>query len=518
MNIKPDTYTAPTLVKTEKLNPPLEELSLDGLIEHLIFIPTADLPTENEIQKIVADKLNGLGFSKVLHGGKAKICIENKASELTFHDYTEYAKHHADKVLPYKITKSDGFGRKSANIYDLFKYARESSKYDEVVFNPSVVGDFAQSKNLFTGFSFKHKKFEPLLLDEMFFSYEEFEKQVRDENPHAERFFHHLYYNVCDSEDGLFLQVVAWFAQLIQHPEIRSMLALVIYSPDKGSGKSILFDSIIRKVLGKYMFSAHEKDKVFGRFNGHLMNKLLIQCEEMSWGGDRVLSNKLKDMITANTIAIEQKNLNVIEADKYFRMVLVTNEEWAVSASNDERRFIVCNVNPQKKQNTEYFSPFVKNADNMAKAVFNVFSNCDYSEVDLTKGYESKGLVEQKVNSLMPIQEWWLSVIEDGVLPSVRTKGGQGNKHLSGDLEKGVSKIHLHEAYLQYLDDTRHNNSERLTNPRLFGKELAKLAGIHNKTECKISINLFGEDKKRVNGFSFSKASVLMKYFKDKHM
>ncbi|MFA0143749.1 primase-helicase family protein, partial [Vibrio kanaloae] len=94
---------------------------------------------------------------------------------------------------------------------------------------------------------------------------------------------------------------------------------------------------------------------LLGSFNSHLANKLFVTIEEAFWSGSNKDAGKFRTLITDNTMTIEAKGKDAIEVDSYHRYLMCTNNDWAVPAHQQERRFFVLEVSDCKKQDNEYF-------------------------------------------------------------------------------------------------------------------------------------------------------------------
>jgi phage/plasmid-associated DNA primase len=75
----------------------------------------------------------------------------------------------------------------------------------------------------------------------------------------------------------------------------------------QGTGKTVLVD-ILRTIIGPAnTLVTPDKDRILGRFNSAIMNKILLVGEEMLFAGDRATTDKLKHLITGQTIPVEFK-------------------------------------------------------------------------------------------------------------------------------------------------------------------------------------------------------------------
>lgn len=78
-----------------------------------------------------------------------------------------------------------------------------------------------------------------------------------------------------------------------------------------------------------------------GRFNEHLSGKVLVFADESTWGGDPQAADKLKGMITEDTIPIERKFLPLVEEPSALHIVIASNHDWPIAIPKDDRRFMV---------------------------------------------------------------------------------------------------------------------------------------------------------------------------------
>ena len=460
------------LEQTEKIEIPVELMTLDEYIDHLNYLPNHDLPELADSGGVIAAKLSAI-YSKVMLGGKYRFAEETNGCELLFHAPNEFKNLNRDMVIPYMKDEK----RKDINVFDLFEKSRETPKFSSVEFNPAIVGDYGKTKNMFRGYPFDKGIGQVFQLGD---------GTTRDEllaftgaqYPNAVRFIEHIWDNVADDQQQLVIQILAWVADIIQNPEKNPKIALVLQGAEKGTGKTVAAD-IIGSLVGKaHSFKTSNSEQIIGKFNGHLSNKMVVIGEEMSWGGSRNVNNIIKDKITSSVHSVELKGVDIIMMSKYYRLILVTNEEWAVNASSDERRYIFCAVAPHQRQNDEYFAPFFKGTgfcQNMLKDVFQLLANVDYSSVDLSCGVETKGIKNQKIESMKPIEQWWSQCLDDGCITKYVRDVCMSVPH-NFDMEPRVQKGFVHDCYISWLDKYRPANSERITNTTSFGIAFMKLA------------------------------------------
>jgi hypothetical protein len=126
-----------------------------------------------------------------------------------------------------------------------------------------------------------------------------------------------------------------WQADIVQNPTRKPGVA-VVFRGSQGSGKTVGVE-ILRRVLGRAnVLVTPEKDRMLGRFNSAVMNKILLVGEEMLFAGDRVTTDKLKHLITGQTIPVEFKYGDQLEVKSFHRLVLTSNHVQVFQAASEE--------------------------------------------------------------------------------------------------------------------------------------------------------------------------------------
>jgi hypothetical protein len=180
--------------------------------------------------------------------------------------------------------------------------------------------------------------------------------QSENNNEDTSIFWKHIE-NLCGNVDQDTKEWVKdWLADIFQNPIVKSGTALTFRS-DEGTGKGLLFDNLMSKLLGERHLSTC--CAVFGeRFNGDLKNKLLINFDEGSWGNGRNDIGALKKFITDKTFPFEEKGKDRLTLPNFARTVFTSNESW-IMKNDGSRRF--CMLNPIKEDycSKEYFDNLI---------------------------------------------------------------------------------------------------------------------------------------------------------------
>jgi hypothetical protein len=265
---------------------------------------------------------------------------------------------------------------------------------------------------------------------------------------HCGLFLDHIYQNVCGGNVDHYNYVLAWFADIIQDPANLKGVALVLRGL-KGTGKSKVFE-VMRNVIGRHSITVAHGSQLTGRFNAHLVAKLLVVAEESYWSGDKASEGALKTLITARVATIEMKGKDCVEVDAFARVGMVTNNEWAVPASNDERRYAVFDVGEARRGDHAYFAAIdAEMANGGYEALFTLLQRFPLHTVDLRKVPETAGLRKQRERSLEPHDQYVLDLLNGlpvsgkslGETPILFGKEETHKAYIDRSRERG--KIHL---------------------------------------------------------------------------
>lgn len=160
-----------------------------------------------------------------------------------------------------------------------------------------------------------------------------------DASKSCQRIVEHLAV-LCGGDADLIRWVTCWLAYPIQHPGAKMQTALVVHGA-QGTGKSILFEDVMRAIYGPYLdvVGQYELDS---RFTGWASQKLFVVCDEVAAERRNVrVRNRLKMLITGTTIGVEEKNLSRRVEENHMNLVLLSNEDRPVQLEAGDRRYTV---------------------------------------------------------------------------------------------------------------------------------------------------------------------------------
>ena len=228
----------------------------------------------------------------------------------------------------------------------------------------------------------------------------------------------------------------------------------------QGTGKGVFIDHF-GKLFGYHYMTVYRMEQITGRFNGHLKNVLLIHANEAIWGGDKVGEGVLKGLITDPVTPIEYKGKEIINVNNYKRLIVATNEDWAVPMGMDDRRFLVMEVSSERKEDKEYFGTIVEQMeDGGLAALMHDLMAVDLTGFDLRTAPFSRHNFDVKLRGAKPHQQWWYERLCEA----------------DDFWEPDPAKSLLHRSYMDWCKEQK----RRAESAGTFGKSFRKMfPGVH---------------------------------------
>lgn len=272
---------------------------------------------------------------------------------------------------------------------------------------------------------------------------------------------------IAGGDEGHAKYILGWVAQMIQKPQSKVGVGITLRGK-KGSGKSF-FGELIGGLCKPHHRIVSKADHVTGKFNRHLEDTLLLQCDEAYWARNKAAEGALKDLMTNNRITVERKGMDSYSSNNYTRLLFTSNEEWVVPASLDERRFAVFDVSPCQMQNAKYFGDLRRWYDRGgAEHLLHFFKSFDLSSVDVRVAPSTAALDQQKLLSLDTIDQWMLDCISAGEFREQRS---------NGDVFEFGSAEAKHNIYQTYVSSVK-GRFENARKESQFWKHLHEIDGL----------------------------------------
>lgn len=133
--------------------------------------------------------------------------------------------------------------------------------------------------------------------------------------------------------------MLCWLAYPLQHLGAKLRTAIVMHG-DEGAGKNFLFDLWV-SMYGQYGISVGQ-DELEDKFNDWRSSKLAVVGDEVSTRQEMVHNkNRLKALITSETVQINPKNLPRRQEANHMNIVFLSNELAPLALDNSDRRYMV---------------------------------------------------------------------------------------------------------------------------------------------------------------------------------
>lgn len=286
----------------------------------------------------------------------------------------------------------------------------------------------------------------------------------------VDSFLEHIEKNVCLGDEFLTRWVTGYLAHMVQKPWQKPETALV-FKGDEGVGKTIIVKTM-GKFFGPHYLPTSKKRYLTGDFNSHLENKILFVLEEACWAGDKAAESTLKDLITGDTIVIEHKGQEPFTVANCMRVVITSNEPWAIPAGPTNRRFAVFEVSSARIGDRDFFGGIQDGMDAGGhELLLRYLLAFDLKGIDLNKAPATAGLLAQKRLTMGPLQEWY----EDSLL-----QGEIGDTDAGGvSWQEEIECAKLRDSFRRWMPVHARNN--RLPSDRETGTLLLKMCpSIHH--------------------------------------
>lgn len=260
-----------------------------------------------------------------------------------------------------------------------------------------------------------------------------------------------------DEEIGEYL--LNWLAQIIQYPERKTEVCVVLKSIE-GVGKTIILD-MIGQIMGKeYYQSITKMGEALGRFNKILEKKILVNFNETNWGGDKKMAGSFKSIITDKTINIEGKGLEPYTTDNLINCIITTNEDWIAQVSSNDRRFFMVECKEQKLGNDGINKLLKTDLQELANFLY----NRDISDFNPRSFKITEMKEDQIIRNFNSVENFFFNINE----------GDVSIHHLKTDDDDETFTIIKEHLYKCYLENTNGKHDD-IVNIVQFWKKVRKI-------------------------------------------
>lgn len=426
------------LIRMDKATDTQDARELLADIANVRMPKTEEPDDENRI----IDELNQ-EYAVLQIGNMVRILREHQWGGKTFISYLK--KSDFDLLLSNrKFVLNDGKKNKEESWSKIWLQHKDRRQYSGVEFEPN--GGNPQFYNLWRGLA------------------------VTPKQGNCDLYLEHLRENICCGNEEHYNYVIAWIAHAVQKPEERPETAIVLRGK-QGTGKGV-FVNKFGELFGEHYLQISQSRHLVGNFNSHLQNRIVLFADEAFWAGDKKSEGVLKALITEPYLAIEQKNVDVIRIANRIRLIMASNENWVVPASVDDRRFMVLNVSDQHQKDIAYFKKINDQMKNGGQeALLHFLMNYDLSNVDLRQIPQTEALLEQKMQSLDPIYQFWYECLQDS--------------YIGMATNDWMQEVAVDSVYCEYREFVKNLGGTRSKSKSVFGQELRKVCPQVDTTRTK---------------------------------
>lgn len=466
----------------EKLaNDSLKVMTATKVCEYLKFTKTDDLPTLLELEKIAVRIFNKDHHFATVHStpciAVTGMITQFGNGEVRLFKVSNKDVEYGNLTGAYKVPTNNGYTRKEKNLWALWKGSLSRNTYEQgVTFAPDSKPPKGYM-NLWGGWGTDWKQGKKGT------------KQLKAILWHCENV-------LCSGNEDEFNYLMDWCADMIQNPSKAPSVAVVMQGTERGTGKSTLA-YVLSLICGSHCAKVSNQEHFTGKFNSHLSTSILTWVEESFFAGNHEIANRIRDLIDSKQLRVEPKGIDSFTVPKFFRTMMITNNEWAVPAHKDERRFFVLAVSAIKMQNKEYFDWLygcIENNNFQGVKDFHRYLKERKITSNLMTAMKTKGFQSQVVQSLESFDLWLVNLISKGEIYGNELSGANVPKHV------------LHEHYISWFNKSK-SYGKPIVEPRAFGRNLAiRLPSLNSKGWCNASFwkrpdNFLGKPEKEVTRY-----------------
>lgn len=201
----------------------------------------------------------------------------------------------------------------------------------------------------------------------------------------------------------------AWAAYPVQYPGAKLNCAVVIWSARQGVGKTLIGETI-GTIYGKGNFQTISAAELHGSFNGWAKRCQFVLGEENASSDHRADSNRLKQLITGDTITVNEKFQPVIALKNRLNFLFTSNHPDAFFLETFDRRFFVWEISAERLPDA-FYADFVDWRDNRGgtAALFDHFRTLDLSAFNPKAAAPMTAAKQEMIDTSRSDVERWLN-------------------------------------------------------------------------------------------------------------
>jgi len=229
-------------------------------------------------------------------------------------------------------------------------------------------------------------------------------------------FLEHIEQNICGGDLKLSHWLVGFMAHIFQHPGEKPEVS-VVFQGKKSTGKTIVSE-ILDHLIGDNSIILANRNHALGHFNSLMEDKLLVTLDEAFWSGDKDVEGILKHIITGTTRVITYKGAEPYPVRVFDRIIIISNEDWVIPATADERRFAMFKLGEGRQQDRAFFGDMKKGLFKFGgdRLLLRYLLDYPLDGVDVNSAPHTPALDDQKMLTLNVFAQWWVRCLAEGQL------------------------------------------------------------------------------------------------------
>lgn len=297
------------------------------------------------------------------------------------------------------------------------------------MFNPFSLWRKNPVRNVVSGITFDPSPYAPKNYHNLFQGFRVDETQTLDIDMvsaeiEVKPLLDHIKYVWCKGNQQFYDFVLNWFSFIVQRPYKKIGVLLCVKSKE-GSGKGIVFD-YMRHILGGRLYAQiNSLDAITGKNNSILEGRLLINGDEVIWGGSVKDGNAMKGIITEEEIWIEEKYRAKYKVKNTTAFCMSSNEDRAMSAREGDRRSFGLELSnkwagrQKSPAHKKYFCDISGCAhhgvaQDKVLAFAKILYNRDLTSFDVRNPPMTDFVSDQMERNMTPVQKFWYGMLHQG--------------------------------------------------------------------------------------------------------
>ena len=313
------------------------------------------------------------------------------------------------------------------------------------------------------------------------------------------RLLQHIREVICRCDHKKFKYLMRSLAWTVQNPDKHSGVIIMLKSRKQGTGKTTL-GNVMLDIFGEHGSRIDDKDRLLGRFTDWLETVSFVLAEEILFAGDPKSNDKLKSLVTGDTLQVERKFGSCRQIPNRLKIIATTNHDHAVAAGVQDRRNVVYDVSDERAGDKAWFDSLYRDlADGGTSEFLYLLQNLRLGDWHPRQILKTAETTEQQRMSGDSVSQWSQACIEaDAVIGAGRGAHGLDTTH---DLGTAIAVEALREAYTGFCKQ----NSLRPATTDGFGKACAEMFGRRKRLPATQSPN--GKSKRRPWGYHVPKGN-----------